>query len=120
VIGRAPLGKRLWAAISLVALFLLQVFVSGVTTALWVVRPGKRPPAGLLRIRYSALDETGAAIYGCMLTLTPGSTVIDIDTERQELLLHLLDASHPERTAARARGALEAHLQQLFPERRGA
>lgn len=111
------LVARVWAALGLIALFLLQVVVAGFTTAFWILRPGRRPQTGLLRIPYGGLDEAGAAVYGCMLTLTPGSTVIDIDPESHEILLHLLDASHPEETAARLRRGFEARLQLLFPER---
>jgi multisubunit Na+/H+ antiporter MnhE subunit len=58
------------------------------------------------------MSEAGASILGGMITLTPGTTTIDVDMERREMLLHVLDASrhdgagrrHPPRLRALPRG----------------
>lgn len=98
--------------------FLFQVVTSGLTTAWSIVRPGRRPTPGLIRMRYDNLNEFGVTVMGCMITLTPGTTTIDIDTERQELLLHLLDAGNPERTITKIRRQFEKPLQRMYPARR--
>lgn len=98
--------------------FLFQVVTSGLTTAWSIVRPGRRPTPGLIRMRYDNLSEFGVTVMGCMITLTPGTTTIDIDTERKELLLHLLDAGNPERTIAKIRRQFERPLQRMYPARR--
>jgi len=97
--------------------FLFQVVTSGLTTAWSIVRPGQRLTPGLVRMRYGNLSEFGVTVMGCMITLTPGTTTIDIDTERQELLLHLLDTSDPGRTIRKIRQQFETPLQRMFPER---
>lgn len=95
--------------------FLFQVVTSGLTTAWSIVRPGRRPTPGLIRMRYDNLSEFGVTVMGAMITLTPGTTTIDIDTEQQELLLHLLDASSPTRTINKIRVQFERPLQRMFP-----
>jgi len=110
--------KRPMIALVLLLRFLWQVVVSGVTTAWLILRPGRRPQPDLIRMRYDNLDDLGVVILGCMITLTPGTTTIDIDTERGELLLHLLDASDPAATVADIRHEFERPLQQLYPARR--
>lgn len=107
--------RRLSIAASLGLQFLTQVVLSGLTTAWLIVRPGPWPRSGLLRMRYENLSETGAAVLGCLVTLTPGSTVVDIDPERRELLLHLLDASNPRATVANIRRRISIPLQGIFP-----
>jgi multisubunit Na+/H+ antiporter MnhE subunit len=95
--------------------FLFQVVSSGLTTAWSIVRPGRRPTPGLVRMRYDNLTEFGVTVMGCMITLTPGTTTIDIDTGRRELLLHLLDAGDPARTIRKIRQQFEVPLQRMFP-----
>ncbi|MGY6518406.1 MAG: Na+/H+ antiporter subunit E [Lysobacteraceae bacterium] len=98
--------------------FLWQVVTSGITTAWVIVRPGQRPQPGLIRMRYDNLSDFGVSVMGCMISLTPGTTTIDIDTERRELLLHLLDASSASAAVAGIRREFEAPLQRMYPERR--
>lgn len=107
--------NRLAIAISLLATFLWQIVTSGVTTAWLILRPGARPVPALVRMRFSNLDETGAALLGCMITLTPGTTTIDIDMARGEMLLHLLDGADPAAALASVHTSFEQPLQALFP-----
>ncbi len=102
------------AAAILLLRFLWQVLVSGFTTAGIVVRRGQPPPAGLIRMEYAPMSETGTVLLGCMVTLTPGTTVVDIDLDRHEMLLHLLDLTDAEATVASIRQEFERYLTQLF------
>jgi len=113
MIGRAAI------ALSLLATFLWQVVASGVTTAWLIVRPGSRPQPALVRMKFAGLNETGAALLGCMMTLTPGTTAIDIDMDRGEILLHLLDGSDPAAALASVHDDFERPLRALFPSPRG-
>ena len=69
-------------------------------------------------MRYGELSDTGAVLLGSLITLTPGTTTIDIDPARRTLLLHVLDGADPRATVADVRAAFEAPLRRLFPERR--
>lgn len=104
-------------ALVLLLRFLGQVIRSGLTTSWLIVRPSARPVSGLVRMRYHDLSDVGVTILASMITLTPGTTAIDIDTERGQLLLHLLDMSDPTDTVARIRTQFERPLQRLFPNR---
>ena len=109
MIGRAGI------AVALAATFLWQIVNAGVTTAWLILRPGKRPQPALVRMRFAGLNETGAALLGCMITLTPGTTAIDIDMERGEMLLHLLDGSDPDAALASVHADFERPLRALCP-----
>jgi multisubunit Na+/H+ antiporter MnhE subunit len=106
--------RRAAAAGILLLRFFWQVFVSGVTTARIVLRRGPPPQAGLIRMGFAPMSETGTALLGCLITLTPGTTVIDIDVERHEMLLHLLDLSEAEATVESIREEFERYLTLLF------
>lgn len=107
--------NRLPLAAVLLLRFLWQVLVSGVATARVVLRPGPLPRAGLIRMEYAPMSPAGAALLGCLVTLTPGTTVIDIDPARREMLLHLLDVVQAEAAVASIREEFEQYLARLLP-----
>lgn len=88
-------------AIGLLFLNLLkEVTVSGWTTASIILCSGKTVRPGFVRMSYGDLDNTAANLLGALITLTPGTTTVDIDLERKEFLLHLLDSDCAEATLA--------------------
>lgn len=110
--------RRLGVGLGLAGRFVGLVVISGFATAWIIVRPGRQPQPGLVRVPFEDLDETGVAVLGCLVTLTPGSTALDVDLKGKVLLLHLLDASRPE-IASTIHHRLEEPLRRLFSKREG-
>jgi multisubunit Na+/H+ antiporter MnhE subunit len=110
--------RRAAIALTLLATFLWQIVASGLATAWLIVRPRARPTPALVRMKFAGLNETGAALLGCMMTLTPGTTTIDIDMERSEMLVHLLDGADPPSALATVHEDFERPLRELFPAER--
>lgn len=108
--------KLTLTALGLLLRFIGQVLVAGFDTAWQILRPDKRPVPIYLRMSYGPMNSSGAAILGSLITLTPGTTTLDIDPERHELLLHMLDGSNPEAAVDGIRRNFEHPLLQLFPE----
>lgn len=113
---------RPWAALVLLLRFLRAMVVSGVQTVAVILRAGagggRPPPAAFVRVRYAPMSAQGAALLGCMVSLTPGTTTLDIDEERRELLLHVLDASDTDALVQGIRTEFEPSLVVLFGARR--
>lgn len=109
---------RLWALLILSLRFLWQVLWSGLVTARLILSPDRCRHAGLVRVTFGELSPVGAAVLGCMITLTPGTTTLDIDMDRREMLLHMLDARAPEQALEAIRNDFESYLLILFPGRR--
>lgn len=108
---------RALLAIALLLRFIGQVLLSGIDTAWQIVRPLQRPVPRFIRMAYGPMDDRGAAILGSLISLTPGTTTLDIDPVRRELLLHMLDGGDPAAAVAGIRRHFEAPLLRLFPER---
>lgn len=115
-----PIGRTM-AAVVLLLRFLRAVVASGLQTVRVILasgRPGAAPPpVALLRVGFAPMSARGAALLGCMVSLTPGTTTIDIDMDRRELLLHVLDASDADALVAGIRRDFEPGLVALFGER---
>ena len=109
---------RLLAYAQLLLRFVRAVLLSGLQTVaviLKIGRPGGAPPpVALVRVRFAPMSEKGAALLGGMVSLTPGTTTIDIDLERRELLLHVLDASDTDALVAGIRRDFEPGILKLF------
>lgn len=105
------------AALRLAARFGRALAVSGLHTAGIILRtrPGRiATTPGFVRLRFAPMSAQGAALLGCLVTLTPGSTTVDIDLESREMLLHLLDTSVADATLAGIRRDFEPLLVTLF------
>lgn len=115
--------NRVTAAFVLLLRFVRAVFVSGLQTVATILRSGgpkgEPPPVALLRVSYAPMSPQGAAMLGGLVSLTPGTTTIDIDLERHELLLHVLDGSDQQGLVEGIRQEFEPYLQVLFTEGAG-
>lgn len=102
-------------AVGLLFLNLLkEVIVSGWTTAAIILRDGKDVQPGFVRMSYGDLSDTAANLLGALITMTPGTTIVDIDLERKEFLLHLLDRDCAEATLASINHDFLLPLRTLF------
>lgn len=105
-------------ALTLLARFLIAVVISGWQTILVIIKgnlnPANAPKSELVRMRFAPMNETGAALLGCLISLTPGTTTIEIDMARREMLLHMLDATDPESAIAGIRRDFERYVVTLF------
>ncbi len=111
---------KLMAAIVLLARFLKAVVISGFQTVQVILRASlgerKPPPAAFLRVRFAPMSAQGASLLGCMITLTPGTTTLDIDMDKREILMHVLDASDTDALVQGIREDFEPGLVALFGE----
>lgn len=108
------------AAVVLPLRFGWAMLTSGVQTIGAIVRRGLSigtpPPATFVRIPFAPMSAPGAALLGCMVSLTPGSTVIDIDMQRREMVVHMLDTSQAAATVDAIHRQFEPPLLAWFGE----
>lgn len=106
---------RVTAVLQLLFRFVSQVIMGGATTAWLIVRPGPRPSPALARMSFGRLSPTGAILMAALVSLSPGTTAIEVDLESRTILLHLLDGTDPGASIARIRDMFERPLGALFP-----
>jgi multisubunit Na+/H+ antiporter MnhE subunit len=109
--------NKLVAALVLALRFPVEVALSGWATARLILAGGAKLQPGFARMSYEGLSETGAVALGLLITLTPGTTTVDIDPERRELLLHLLDTRDVEGALAAIRRDFVRPVGVLFGDR---
>jgi multisubunit Na+/H+ antiporter MnhE subunit len=80
--------------------FIRDVVLSGWDTAWVILRDSSIVNSGTTRMAYGELDPTSASLLGALISLTPGTTMIAMDLQRREFLLHLLDLRQRDATIA--------------------
>jgi multisubunit Na+/H+ antiporter MnhE subunit len=109
------LNSRPVAAVVLLLRFAWALLQSGLQTARVILAADADSlPSALIRVRFAPMSPVGAALLGSLVTLTPGSTTLDIDMQRRELLLHVLDAAEPAAVVAGIRSDFERWIVVLF------
>ncbi len=107
------LMRRSAALTVLLASFVWQLLLSGVATLRIILSPRLAARPALLRYEFAPMSEAGAALLACLVTLTPGTTVVDIDMASRSLLLHVLDGAAGAATADGIRRHFERHVRVL-------
>jgi multisubunit Na+/H+ antiporter MnhE subunit len=92
---------------------LKDLALSGWSTARVILAPRDQVKPDFARLDYGDLGPGGASLLGVLVTLTPGTTCLEIDIEQHEIRLHLLDASQTEATLAAIQRDFVSPLQIL-------
>jgi multicomponent Na+:H+ antiporter subunit E len=93
------------AAARLVATFFADLFVASGQVAWIAVRPSPPPRSAVIRVQLATRSEFLLTITAELISLVPGSLLIELDSRRGLIWLHLLDGSTPakvERARAKA------------------
>ena len=85
--------QRLRIIILLLWRFLDAMLQSAWTTSRIILTDSRAPNRGYARLHYGELSDAGVMLLAAMITLTPGTSTLDIDRDNQELLLHVLDTT---------------------------
>ncbi len=113
-LANPPLGRRVLAFGPFFLASLWDVLVGTWEVTLVVV--GRRPAApGYIEIPIGSRTPTGVAVTSWLITLAPGSVLVDVDWERGVMLFHLLDASDPDATRATVARFYERYQRAVFP-----
>ena len=60
-------------------------------------------------------SELGVAVTGLLIGLSPGSLLLDVDSERQAMLFHVIDARDPDAVRAQIDHFYQRYQRRVFP-----
>jgi multicomponent Na+:H+ antiporter subunit E len=108
---RAPWGWTLrpWPSLVLLARFVVDLLRASVQVAWLAVRPAAPPPSAVVRVPLVTRNELLVTATAELVSLVPGSLLVEIDVEAPAIYLHVLDARTPERVE---RAIASAHEQE--------
>jgi multicomponent K+:H+ antiporter subunit E/multicomponent Na+:H+ antiporter subunit E len=101
----APVPRRIIAVPRLALAAAVEV-ARGTLQVARVVLGQHRPRRGVIEVPIQERSPGGVVVTAFVLTLAPGTALLDIDWDRQVMIIDALDATSPD--------ALRAHLQQFY------
>jgi multisubunit Na+/H+ antiporter MnhE subunit len=106
--------NKLQALLLLLWHFASTMLISAWTTSRTILVSSDAPRRGFAHFAYDDLNDAGVVLLAAMVTLTPGTSTVDIDPERRELLLHVLDSEDIETQLSAIRRDFLLPIRSLF------
>lgn len=101
--------------LSLAAGFAKELASSTLDTIRAVLGDGSRLKPAILAVPLDVKSDAGITLFADMVTLTPGTTSLDVSADRKTLFVHALDAPDTAAAAGDLKGALEARVRRVLP-----
>lgn len=80
-----------------------------------IVAPPSRLRPAILAVPLDVRSNEGKTLFASMVTLTPGTTSIEVSGDGKTLYVHLLDAPDHDAAIAAMKSTLEARAREVFP-----
>jgi len=77
------------------------------------LRPVECP--GIVLVPIGERTELGVAVTGLLAGLSPGSMLVEVDSERQAMLFHVIDASDPDAVRDHLDRFYQRYQRRVFP-----
>ncbi|MGI6552177.1 MAG: Na+/H+ antiporter subunit E [Bacillota bacterium] len=89
--------KKVWAIIRFIYVLIREILTSGIFVMGQVIRPQPTFMPGIFSIKSKLQGNIEITIISLMITLTPGSTVMEYSPEENILYIHAMDLSDEKR-----------------------
>lgn len=101
---------RPWRTVVLLSRFLYDLCVASFNVAWLAIRPGPPPGSAVILVNLVSHSELRQTLTGELVSLVPGSLLIELDSRGRRMWLHVLDAGTPEKVStARRKARLQEH-----------
>ncbi len=107
--------RRALAFVPFAVAVLADIVVGTWDVALRVMhlRPLEQP--GIIAVPIGDRSELGLAVSALVMTLSPGSVLLDVDRRRGVMLIHAIDAADPDAFRARMQTFYDRWQRPVFP-----
>lgn len=82
---------KFWAVVKLLAVFIYELIVSGIFVLRHVLRPKVKITPGIFRLDVDLEGDVEVTLLSLLITLTPGSVVMEVTEDGKALYIHALD-----------------------------
>lgn len=106
-------GRRLWAILKLMWLFIKELVKSTFVVIRQVTRPRLAIRPGIFKFHTVLQNDWEIALLSMLITLTPGSVVMEIAPEDGIVYVHAMDADEYERSILKSKALFEKAIQEV-------
>lgn len=83
--------RRIYASLKLLFIFISELIQSSIVVISQIVRPTLKIKPGIFKYETILTSDVEVTMLSMLLTLTPGSVVMEISPEGNELYIHAMD-----------------------------
>jgi multicomponent K+:H+ antiporter subunit E/multicomponent Na+:H+ antiporter subunit E len=92
-----------------------EILIGSVRVAAIVVGLRKLEHPGVVAVPIGERSKFGVMVTGITTSLAPGSIVLDVDWDRNLMLVHVIDASDPDQVRADMQDLYDRYQRKVFP-----
>lgn len=100
-------GRKLWAIAKLLAMFSKELMVSSLIVVGQIIRPKLTIEPGIFRMETRMETEWEISLLTNLMTLTPGSVVLEIAPEEGVMFVHAMDVKTMQKMIIRTKNRFE-------------
>lgn len=104
---------RVWKCIKLILLLLRELVLSSISVILYIVQPELKIRPGIFAYKTKLSSDWELTVLACLLTLTPGTLVLEVSKERQTLYLHAMNMPEEEKYVKQIRDVFEKAILEV-------
>lgn len=105
--------KRVWKIIKLILLFIQELILSTVSVLRWVLSPNLKITPGIFTYKTELKGDYQVTTLALLLTLTPGSVVMEVSEEGDVFYIHAMDLEEAKDSLLRSIGKFEKAIQEV-------
>lgn len=102
-----------WTRVALA--FVAELAKSTIATMRAVLGPPERLRPAILAVPLDLRSEPGIVLFADLVTLTPGTTSLEVSPDRRTLYVHMLDAPDPQAAIAALKAGFETRAREALP-----
>lgn len=106
---------RIVAFIPFAGITVWEILIGSVRVALIVLGVRKLEHPGIVAVPIGDRSKLGVVVTGVTTSLAPGSILLDVDWDRNMMLVHVIDASDPDQIRADMQELYDRYQRKVFP-----
>lgn len=109
------LPSRILNFIPFAGITIWEILIGSVRVAAIVVGLRKLEHPGIVAVPIGERSKFGVVVTGITTSLAPGSILLDVDWDRNMMLVHVIDASNPDQVRADMQDLYDRYQRKVFP-----
>ncbi|WP_020615847.1 Na+/H+ antiporter subunit E [Paenibacillus daejeonensis] len=104
---------RVWKCVKLMLLFLRELVLSSIVVIRHIIQPELKIRPGIFAYETKLSSNWELTVLACLLTLTPGTLILEVSKERQTLYLHAMNMADEEKYVSQIRDIFEKAILEV-------
>ncbi|MCP3740632.1 Na+/H+ antiporter subunit E [Rossellomorea sp. BNER] len=104
---------RVWAIISLIVLFIKELILANISVLMAIIRPKLDIKPGIFALPTELKSDWEITVLANLITLTPGTLVVDISFDNKILYIHSIDMPDADEAVNEIKNTFEKAIKEV-------